>query len=201
MLGCAAGLVALGPCRSCAQQPLLRETAGWFGPWYRLLTHSPHRGWGPYDLRPWMASPAVDLNGDTVADLVLAHRHQACLLAISGVDGKLLWVAARGHDLAPPISTPQARAEQGVVSGVVAEPTAAGDLDADGVTDYVVAWVDERSGGNSVRGGWRPFPGRPAKRAGSASWRSTGLRRSQEDRFRALSLVSEQWRGQLVDRR
>ena len=59
-------------------------------------------------------------------------------------------MAARGHDLAQPFSTTQARAEQGVVSGVVAEPTAAGDLDGDGVTDYVVAWADEHSSGNSV---------------------------------------------------
>ena len=59
----------------------------------------PVLGLGAFGHRPFVVSPAVDLNADGVADVVLAARHQACLMAFSGQDGTILWVAARGHDL------------------------------------------------------------------------------------------------------
>jgi outer membrane protein assembly factor BamB/predicted Ser/Thr protein kinase len=125
-----------------AEQPGLADQPGWIWPWNRLLSSSPYYGWGPFDLRPWVHSPAADLDGDQVADLVLAARHQACLLAVSGQDGRLLWVAGRGHDLQQAISNETARWQQGVVSGVVAAPTPVGDIDRDGVVDFVTLLAD-----------------------------------------------------------
>ncbi len=132
------------------EQPLLRESAGWVWPWNRLLSGSSYHNWGPYDVRPYVVSPAADLDGDAVADLVLAARHQACLCAVSGADGKLLWLTCRGHDLDQPIPDPQARFQQGVVSAIVSEPTTIEDVDGDGIPEYVVTWADEVARPNPV---------------------------------------------------
>ncbi|EMI17240.1 Serine/threonine protein kinase domain protein [Rhodopirellula maiorica SM1] len=67
-----------------AAQPLLKPATGWVWSWKRLMSSSPFTGWGSFDLRPFIVSPAVDLNGDAVDDLILAARHQAMVLAISG---------------------------------------------------------------------------------------------------------------------
>lgn len=133
-----------------AEEPLLSGVTGWIWPWNRLLTSSPYYGWGSFDLRPFIVSPAVDLNADGVDDFLLATRHQACLLALSGQDGERLWIAPRGHDLNEPIVDSMTRFQQGVVSGILSAPTPAGDVNADTVTDFVVLLAEEQEASDSV---------------------------------------------------
>jgi outer membrane protein assembly factor BamB len=138
-----------------------------------LAANSPYHGWGAFDARPFAVSPATDLNGDNVADVILAARHQACVLAISGRDGKPLWLAARGHDLAEPVVDEGARWRRGVVSGVVAVPTPGGDVDGDGVADMVVLMAEE-----DRQGGVQRWLESLSGRTGQTLWR-----RGLEDRW------------------
>ena len=166
------------PLRDSAH-PLLNKETGWIWPWHRLQNSSVYSGWGAFDLRPFVVSPAVDLSGDGVADVILACRHQACLLALSGHNGDLLWVAARGRDLSSAIVNPSVRYDQhGVVSGVVAAPTPSIDADADGVIDWLVSIADRHVADNSVNRWIELISGR----TGQTLWR-----RELEDRWFAAT--------------
>ncbi len=70
-------------------QPLLAAHIPGFT--WNWLTDSAFSGKGPFDRRPQFVQPAPDVDGDHVGDLLLACRHQATLLAISGKQGTLLW--------------------------------------------------------------------------------------------------------------
>jgi tRNA A-37 threonylcarbamoyl transferase component Bud32 len=130
------------------EQPLLQRAPGWVWPWNRLLSNSPYHGWGPYDLRPWVHSAESDLNGDGHLDLLMALRHHACMIAISGFDGKWLWVAARGEELQATTADDRGRVDRGVVSSVLAEPTPLGDINADGIADFAVGMVQQTTVGD-----------------------------------------------------
>jgi serine/threonine protein kinase len=55
-------------------------------------------GRGDSDRRPALLKPCTDLNGDGAPDLIWVSRRQAAVLALSGVDGKVLWC----YQAAPP---------------------------------------------------------------------------------------------------
>jgi hypothetical protein len=98
-----------------------------------------------------MVDSPIDVNADGVGDIILVSRHQACLLALSGADGKLLWFAPRGHDLDTPIGNEAARWQQGVVSAVIAPPTPCGDVDGDTVGDLAVLIAQNREPNGAER--------------------------------------------------
>ena len=90
---------------------------------------------------PRVVSPAPDLDDDGVADVVLACRHRASLLALSGSNGQPLWLFSR-------------RAAQEIETGGLVRSTSLGqplvrDVNADGVVDFVVATahLDSRQAG------------------------------------------------------
>ncbi|WP_372717039.1 protein kinase [Novipirellula sp.] len=149
-------------------QPLLKPSTGWVWPWKRLMSSSPYTGWGSFDLTPFIVNPAVDLNGDAIDDFILAARHQAIVLAISGSDGVLLWVSARGHDLQQEIGNDWERNDQGVLSGVLYSPTAVGDVNEDGVTDFTVMIAEQDKAASQVRRWLETVCGR----SGKTIWRS-----------------------------
>ncbi|HEV7226341.1 MAG TPA: protein kinase, partial [Pirellulales bacterium] len=123
------------------QKSLVPEAAGAVWPWDRAVGWRSPSGIGPFELHPLVLAEAVDLNGDGINDYVLAARHQAWLLAVSGADGQVLWCAPRGADVieaAPPaIGIPR-----GVVSAVVGPLEKAADLDDDGVPDLLAVFAD-----------------------------------------------------------
>jgi hypothetical protein len=122
-------------------------------PQIRLLMESPE---SPTSAADWMSpapdllqrNPAAavaapgDLDGDGLADLVVAHRVHAWvgspgserdrLWALSGADGRLLWAAGSGA---------------GFVHGIVG----LGDVDGDGRSDLLVAARTHRSMGPQLR--------------------------------------------------
>lgn len=146
-----------------AGQPLLKTTSGWVWPWKRLMSNSPYTGWGSFDLTPFIVSPAVDLNGDTVDDFVVAARHQAIVFAISGSDGALLWTSVAGHDLEQEISNDSQRYQQGVRSSVLYPPTAVDDVNEDGVTDFAVMMAEQADPSAEVRRWLQTVCGRSGK--------------------------------------
>jgi hypothetical protein len=106
----------------------------------------------------------LDLDADGHSDLLLAARHQAWIIAISGADGQPLWVAARGGAARSGDVARQSVDEPGAV---VYPPVIIPDVDDDGVPDvlavFVMAdthkgpvqrWVEVLSGG-SGRSIWR----------------------------------------------
>lgn len=99
-----------------------------------------YSGWGPYDLRPWLVTDALDLNGDGQSDTVIAARHQAWIAALSGKEGTVLWVAARGSDVRGTL--PADRRSLGVRSTVVTAPQLLPDIDDDHVPDLLLTLAD-----------------------------------------------------------
>lgn len=104
-----------------------------------------YSGYDTYDLRPWVVEKAGDLNSDGTGDLILAGRHQAWLLAISGSDGRVLWFEGRGTDLevAPPKDVYYPRYL--VTSAVMRSPLSVPDQDGDELNDLVVMCADLRT--------------------------------------------------------
>ena len=96
---------------------------------------------------------------------------------LSGQDGTILWVAARGHDLERPIANESARCLQGVVSGVITDPTPGGDVDKDGVVDFIVCMAEAREAASDadrwIEGDFRQVG--PDALA-DATWKAAGSR-------------------------
>ncbi len=122
--------------------PLLRDS-GLVWPWSRALWMSERRE-EKFDLRPWAAATAKDLDGDGHEDLVLAAQHQAWLLAVSGTDGHPLWLAARGADVGQPNAIAASTSPQ-VRSAILSAPQWVDDFDGDGVPELLVTWADAGS--------------------------------------------------------
>lgn len=101
-----------------------------------------YSGYDTHDLRPWVVEKAGDINGDGTGDLILAGRHQAWLLAVSGADGAVLWFEGRGADLgvAPPKDVYYPRYL--VTSAVIRPPVSVPDQDGDELRDLVVLCAD-----------------------------------------------------------
>ena len=98
----------------------LTDVAGFVWPWDAGILYPQRGGYDKFDLRPflarwstsgndrnsdpWTAIPsgdAVDLDGDDTADFVLAARHQAWMMAVSGKSGSVLWFIRRGQEFRP----------------------------------------------------------------------------------------------------
>ena len=105
---------------SAGHLPNPDQVAGFRWPWNQAWQQ--HSGYGPYDMRPWVAPRAVDIDGHGLGDLIVAARHQAWLMAVSGDDGTILWFAARGHDLAQPTPPSEIDFGNGVQSAVLGVP-------------------------------------------------------------------------------
>lgn len=99
-----------------------------------------YSGYGNYDSRPWVAPQAADIDGDGVGDLLIAARHQAWLMAVSGNTGGVLWFAGRGQDVAEKLQ-PARRDQEYVSSGVVGTPIRH-DCNADGTPDIIATLID-----------------------------------------------------------
>lgn len=115
------------------------KAPGFQWPWNQAWQE--HSGYGPYDTRPWVAPRTVDIDGQGLGDLIVAARHQAWLMAVSGDDGRILWFAARGHDLASP--PPQkSQSGNGVASAILGNPICGHDCDDDGTPDVIATMAD-----------------------------------------------------------
>jgi outer membrane protein assembly factor BamB/predicted Ser/Thr protein kinase len=120
-------------------------------PWNYFSVH----GAGIFDEQPRLVSAAdagdlpFDLNGDGISDLLIAARHQAWMLALSGSDGAPLWLAARGDVL------PRGGVFEntlGVNSAVPYVPLVVADQDGDGVADLATWFMTaEPYGGKLTR--------------------------------------------------
>ena len=124
-----------------AQFPDPASAAGFRWPW-----HPPggtYSGHGPWDTRPWVSPRAVDIDGQGAPDLIVAGRHQAWLMALGGDDGRILWFAPRGHDLAIPAPPPNVYSyDRGIESAVVGTPIFGHDVNADGTPDVIATLMD-----------------------------------------------------------
>jgi tRNA A-37 threonylcarbamoyl transferase component Bud32/outer membrane protein assembly factor BamB len=121
------------------QRRLLAEGPGAVWPWDHVRRSSGLNGLPTFDLGPLVLSGPLDLNGDGHTDVVIAARHQAWLLAVSGADGKVFWFAPRGADVSA--SMPVAPASYaGTLSTAFAPPQKISDVDRDGIDDLLVAF-------------------------------------------------------------
>lgn len=147
---------------SDGQKSLIPQVAGALWPWDRAVVWQTLSGIGPFEIHPWVLAEPVDLNRDGLNDYVLAARHQAWLLTVSGADGQVLWCSPRGSDVTDPppeVGGSQPRASsgetsgnnviwrsvggsRGVVSAAVGPPEKVPDLDADGVPDLLAVFAD-----------------------------------------------------------
>lgn len=91
---------------------------------------------------PQAAPRTVDLNGDGRGDFLVAARHQAILLALSGQDGSILWCAARGADVRTAPAAGTNPNQRSVHSTILGEPQIGADHDGDGVADIVITCAD-----------------------------------------------------------
>ena len=136
--------------------PLLRTAVSqnWF--WGERQRLNPQGGWDLFDDGPHVMTPARDLNGDGDADLVWASRHADRVVAISGKDGQVLWLATLGKtparpDADKPPGSGQTGADRATTSVLAAPPVFAGDLNADGIPDLVATAADPSSEAGGVR--------------------------------------------------
>ena len=110
-------------------------------PWDNTSSVAVH-GVGVFDDRPFVVSAGdarglpFDFNGDNVSDIVLAARHQAWMMAVSGSDGSPLWVAAHGDAL--PLPDGQSWNAYGINSAVLYAPLVVADQDGDNVADLAM---------------------------------------------------------------
>ena len=125
-------------------------------PTHELLTNNLRLAWpwnkggsvggngvGIFDMRPFVVSASdavdsssLDFNADGVSDLLLAARHQAWIVALSGSDGAPLWIAARGDAL--PRKDNQYWNDFGINSAVAYAPLLVEDQDKDSAADLAV---------------------------------------------------------------
>ncbi len=131
---------------------LLGDSVG-FRRWTEVVQNDGN-GYDKFDLRPLVVgqverttnrdeSFAPDLDGDGIADIVIAARHQAWLIALSGRDLSPLWYAPRGNDLK---TTNTAAGE--VLSATLSVPIPCGDVNGDTVIDLITMFVDASDNGN-----------------------------------------------------
>lgn len=92
------------------------------------------------ETRPWMIHEFMDVNADGIGDLVCAGRHQAWIMAISGKGEGVIWFAGRGKELAT--HRDYQTASTIPHSSVLYPPMLCGDLDKDGVSDFLVTVAD-----------------------------------------------------------
>ena len=132
-----------------ADNPVLREAPGLLWPWKPLQWNSTEAN---LRLHPQVVRDAPDLDGDGVEDLIVAARHQAWILAASSRDGRILWLAARGSDVANPPGQPQGALAARNSSAVLGSPAIASDLNGDGVPELVATFVDEGPNPQAAKG-------------------------------------------------
>jgi outer membrane protein assembly factor BamB len=124
-------------------------------------------GRGGYDYRPRLVKPLPDLNGDGIGDLVWASQRQSALLALSGKDGTILWLTPDPLPEDQRLSTNHDYFDRGSRGSIVGVPVAA-DVDGDGVTDLVAAFISwdrrDRKDGTKPAVRWvEAFAGRTGK--------------------------------------
>ena len=142
---------SLGP----ASLPSSAQAPGVIWPWN--TTGSPSSGYGPFDLRPWVAQQKLDVNGDGQLDLIFAARHQAWIAAISGETGQVLWLAARGRDVTEVVSPTVGFPIPPIISSVLNDPILDHDCDHDGVPDIIAILAETQANED-------PNAGRPVVR-------------------------------------
>ena len=124
-----------------------------------------------------LVEPALDLDGDGLADIIWAFRTTPSLLALSGKDGSMLWtysaqVDGRGgpdpHGPAWPQSLKQVP-RQGRVMGA----PSLRDIDGDGVKDLIAAFALFEDGPQVLA---RPGPNKQSAVLESDQWAHRGRR-------------------------
>lgn len=117
------------------------DAPGLLWPWFRS-PDSAHFTAGPTEHAPWVASRTVDVNRDGQADFIVAARHQAFVMALSGTDGTVLWCASRGGDVRTTPAANSGSEARSLRGTIVAPPVLTGDHDGDGVPDLLVTGAD-----------------------------------------------------------
>lgn len=124
--------------------------------------------------RPWIIHEHMDVNGDGVGDIVCAARHQAWMMAISGTGDDVLWFTARGREFAETSGgAPPAIGDRTTHGSVLYPPLVCGDIDEDGMRDFIVSLVDldvKFAGGRSASAGERWLEA-ISSRTGQSLWR------------------------------
>lgn len=101
-----------------------------------------YSGYGTYDIRPWIVEQSFDVNGDGTRDLIVAARHQAWVMAVSGVDGTVLWFEGRSDSLKEAPKGVVDYPSYAITSAVQKVPLVVPDADEDGVPDLVFTFAD-----------------------------------------------------------
>jgi serine/threonine protein kinase/outer membrane protein assembly factor BamB len=111
---------------------------------WRLSTESvsENSGYGTYALQPWIVKERVDANQDGVPDVILAARHQAWLMAVSGKGDGILWFAARSEQLSQAKDEGNRYADRTIRSAILSDPIVLNDQNADGVPELLVSLVE-----------------------------------------------------------